>query len=148
MGRTQVLSLAATCLEVPLTCSSLYSNDDVVSLVGGYLQGLKGNVPKAKLPELVPITSGTEGVEGKREKKANKVEGSWAFADENASAHLIRNAFGGGDESILRRRLSIPAPWSRRYRDDVTVTVLWWEEGKENVPQISQIHGEQLKAKL
>ncbi|KAF6762233.1 phophatase 2C family protein [Ephemerocybe angulata] len=121
------------------------SNDDVVSLVGGYLQGLKGNVPKAQLPNVVPISSGTSGVEGKREKKSNKVEGSWAFADENASAHLIRNAFGGGDEAILRRRLSIPAPWSRRYRDDVTVTVVWWEEGGESAPQIST---EQVKAKL
>ncbi|KAJ3533086.1 hypothetical protein NMY22_g7478 [Coprinellus aureogranulatus] len=124
------------------------SNDDVVSLVGGYLQGVKGTVPKAKLPDLVPITSGAEGVEGKREKKSNKVEGSWAFADDNASAHLIRNAFGGGDEAILRRRLSIPAPWSRRYRDDVTVTVVWWEEGKESAPQITQLSGAELKAKL
>lgn len=44
--------------------------------------------------------------------------------------HLIRNAFGGADTGRLRRLLSIPAPQSRRFRDDVTVTVVWWEEGQ------------------
>ena len=121
------------------------SNEDVVSLVGGHLQGLKGNIPKAQLPDLVPTSTGAAGVEGKREKKANRTEGLWAFADENVSAHLIRNALGGGDEPDLRRRMSIPAPWSRRNRDDITVTVVWWEEGAEGQPQISS---EQIKAKL
>ena len=115
------------------------SNEDVVSLVGGYLGGLKGTIPKSQLPNLVSTYSGSDGVEGKRNKKVNKTEGSWAFADDNASAHLIRNAFGGGDEKELRQKLSIPAPYSRRYRDDVTVTVVWWEEGAESQPQVSQI---------
>ena len=48
--------------------------------------------------------------------------------DENPGVHLIRNAFGGADEGRLRRLLSIPAPYSRRYRDDVTVKVIWWKE--------------------
>ncbi|TFK20338.1 phophatase 2C family protein [Coprinopsis marcescibilis] len=121
------------------------SNDDVISLVGGYLSGVKGTVPKSDLPSLVPIASGASGVEGKRNKKSNKTDGSWAFVDDNVSAHLIRNAFGGGDEGTLRRRLSIPAPFSRRYRDDVTVTVVWWENGNEHQAQISK---DQLKAKL
>ena len=81
---------------------------------------------------------GSAGVEGKEEEKANKTEGSWAFADENVSAHLIRNALGGGDEPDLRRRMSIPAPWSRRDHDDITVTVVWWEEGGESHPLLEQ----------
>ena len=126
------------------------SNDDVVSLVGGYLAGLKGKVPKSDLRSMVPISTGAEGVEGKREKKANKIEGSWAFIDENPSVHLIRNAFGGGDEDALRRRLSIPAPYSRRYRDDVTVTVVWWENnGTQHQTQLNREQlREQMKAKL
>jgi len=85
-------------------------------------------------------------VDGKTNLKRTKgKEGSWAFQDENLSAHLIRNAFGGGDEMTLRRYLSIPAPYSRRYRDDITVTVVCWEEGKEADAKVSS---DKVKAKL
>ncbi|KAF8165562.1 phosphatase 2C-like domain-containing protein [Crassisporium funariophilum] len=120
------------------------SNDEVVSLVGGHLAGLKGTIPKSELPTLVPTSSGSQGVEGKN-KKAKAQEGSWAFNDDNLSAHLIRNAFGGGDVLALRKLLSIPAPHSRRYRDDVTVTVVCWEDGKE---EQAKIVTEKLKSKL
>lgn len=58
-------------------------------------------------------------------------KGTWAFVDENVGTHLIRNAFGGGDGEELRKLLSIPAPFSRSYRDDVTCTVVYWEDGRE-----------------
>lgn len=120
------------------------SNDEVVSLVGGHLTGLKGKIPKSQLPSLVPTFSGSEGIEGKN-KTGKRKEGSWAFVDDNLSAHLIRNAFGGGDDKKLRTLLSIPSPYSRRHRDDVTVTVVCWEEGNE--PQ-AQIFTEKSKSKL
>jgi len=128
-----------------LTSSEILdSNDEVVSLVGGHLSGLKGPVPKSALPNLVPTTSGSQGVNGKN-KRGGTQEGLWAFADDNLSAHLIRNAFGGGEEMALRRLLSIPAPHSRRYRDDVTVTVVCWEDGNESQAKIVT---EKLKSKL
>jgi len=108
------------------------SSEEVVTLVGGYFAGLKGTVSKSSLPTLVPTTAGSPTVQGKAKTRANAQEGSWAFVDDNVSAHLIRNAFGGGDEDKLRRVLSIPAPHSRRWRDDVTVTVVWWEEAHES----------------
>jgi pyruvate dehydrogenase phosphatase len=83
-------------------------------------------------------------VNGKNKKGVQK-EGSWAFTDDNLSAHLIRNAFGGGNEMALRRLLSIPAPYSRRFRDDVTVTVVCWEDGNESQAKIVT---EKLKSKL
>ncbi|PFH51294.1 hypothetical protein AMATHDRAFT_142830 [Amanita thiersii Skay4041] len=122
------------------------TNEEVVNLVAGRFAGLKGKIPRAELPNFVSTTQGSPGVEGKR-KKDMKTEGHWAFEDENMSAHLIRNAFGGGDEFALRRRLSIPAPYSRRYRDDVTVTVVWWEEGNKNNVKVSSVT-EKAKAKL
>lgn len=129
------------CSEMPnIACS----NDEVVSLVGGHLAGLKGTIPKSQLPSLVPTFSGSRGIEGKN-KAAERKEGNWAFIDDNLSAHLIRNAFGGGDETALRRLLSIPSPYSRRFRDDVTVTVVCWEDGNE--PQ-AQIFTEKVKSKL
>jgi len=108
------------------------SSEEVVALVGGHLAGLKGTVPKSSLPALVSTTAGSPTVQGKEGTRGNAQEGSWAFVDDNVSAHLIRNAFGGGDEDKLRKNLSIPAPHSRRWRDDVTVTVVWWEEAREN----------------
>lgn len=122
----------------------MFSNDEVVSLVAGHLSGLKGVVPKSELSNIVPTVSGSAGVEGKNKKNGAK-EGSWAFTDDNLSAHLIRNAFGGGDEDAFRRLLSIPSPHSRRYRDDVTVTVVCWEEGNESQAKVVT---EKIKSKL
>ncbi|KAI5120692.1 hypothetical protein M0805_006980 [Coniferiporia weirii] len=106
------------------------SSRDAVALVGGHLAGLRAPaVSRSTLAARAPTRLGAAGVEGKV--KSSAEEGHpWAFVDANPSAHLIRNAFGGGDVSHLRQLLSIPAPLSRRYRDDVTVTVVWWEDGR------------------
>jgi len=122
------------------------SSEEVVSLVGGHLAGLKGTIPKSDLPNVVPTSSGSPTVDGKEKRNRDK-SGSWAFKDENPSAHLIRNAFGGGEEGTLRQRLSIPAPYSRRFRDDITVTVVWWEDGKEKGANITTI-SDKVQAKL
>jgi pyruvate dehydrogenase phosphatase len=108
------------------------SSEEVVALVGGYFAGLKGTVPKSSLSALVSTVAGSPTVQGKEITTTRAKGGSWAFQDDNVSTHLIRNAFGGGDDDKLRRILSIPAPHSRRWRDDVTVTVVWWEEAQES----------------
>ncbi|KAG2060156.1 protein serine/threonine phosphatase 2C [Suillus hirtellus] len=123
------------------------SSEDVVALVGGHLKGLKGVVSKTALPELVPTVSGAPTVEGK-EKKRNNSSGSWSFEDENVSSHLIRNAFGGGDTESLRKLMSIPAPIARSYRDDTTVTVIWWEDGQEGNAKTVAFSSDNIKAKL
>ncbi|SCU94103.1 LAFA_0F19878g1_1 [Lachancea sp. 'fantastica'] len=47
--------------------------------------------------------------------------------DKNAATHLIRNALGaGGQRDYLSTLVSIPAPMSRKYRDDLTVTVVFF----------------------
>jgi pyruvate dehydrogenase phosphatase len=58
----------------------------------------------------------------------SRKQGNWTFVDDNVGAHLIRNAFGGGDQLALRQKLSIPVPHARKFRDDITVSVIWWEE--------------------
>ena len=62
-------------------------------------------------------------------RKSQKRE--WAFVDENPGVHLIRNALGGAEDGggVVRRRMSYPPGESRRFRDDISVTVVWWEEG-------------------
>ncbi|KAH9948406.1 protein serine/threonine phosphatase 2C [Amylocystis lapponica] len=124
------------------------TSEEVVALVAGHLAGLKGAVAKTSLPGLVRTSSGAPTVEGK-DKRRKGSDGAWAFVDENVGAHLIRNAFGGADERRLRELLSIPAPHARRYRDDITVTVVWWEDGKETDAQTTTLIQEQTaKAKL
>lgn len=125
------------------------SSDEVVALVGGYLAGVKGIVPKAELAKRVPTTHGVT-VEGKGQRDSDTT-GSWAFIDNNISTHLIRNAVGGGDELLLRKRLSVPAPLSRRNRDDITCTVVYWEEAKSDGLQTSATSSgtlREVKAKL
>ncbi|KAF9238747.1 phosphatase 2C-like domain-containing protein [Melanogaster broomeanus] len=117
------------------------SSEEVVALVGGHLKGLKGAIPKAQLPDLVPTVSGSRTVEGK-DKRKDDTNGSWFFGEDNLSVHLIQNAFGGGDDLALQKLMSIPPPLARRYRDDTTVTVVWWDE-LEKSPNIMEI-----KAKL
>ena len=52
----------------------------------------------------------------------------YAFVDrENASTHVIRNALGGADELMISRLLSIPSPVARRYRDDISCTILFFD---------------------
>jgi len=122
------------------------SSQDVVALVGGHLAGLKGSIPKSDLPKLVPTSTGTAAVEGKSERR-ELVEGAWAFVDDNPGTHLIRNALGGANNYELRRMMSIPAPHSRSHRDDITVTVVWWEEGKEGGANTTTLNVDTPKAK-
>jgi pyruvate dehydrogenase phosphatase len=46
--------------------------------------------------------------------------------DDNCATHLIRNALGGGDHEQVSMLVSIPSPMSRSYRDDLTVTVVFF----------------------
>lgn len=112
------------------------SSSEVVSLVGGHFDGLHGAVSKSELSKTVSIPSDAAGIEGKdaaSKAKQGSTEGEWAFVDKNVGTHLIRNAFGGADKEKLSQLLSIPAPYSRRYRDDVTVTVVWWEPNSQEL---------------
>lgn len=84
------------------------------------MAGIKGSISKSELSKLVPTTTGSPTVEGKV-KATSPQEKAWAFVDDNLSTHLIRNAFGGADSMRLRKLVSIPAPYSRRHRDDITV---------------------------
>lgn len=51
--------------------------------------------------------------------------------DDNCATHLIRNALGGGDHEQVSMLVSIPSPMSRSYRDDLTVTVVFFGDQGE-----------------
>ncbi|RCI16167.1 hypothetical protein L249_2357 [Ophiocordyceps polyrhachis-furcata BCC 54312] len=51
--------------------------------------------------------------------------------DNNVATHLIRNALGGSNDELVRALLTLPAPFSRRYRDDLTVQVIFFGNGEK-----------------
>ncbi|AEO71535.1 uncharacterized protein THITE_2124045 [Thermothielavioides terrestris NRRL 8126] len=51
--------------------------------------------------------------------------------DPNAATHLVRNALGGKNQEQVSALLTLPAPFSRRYRDDLTVQVIFFGDGGE-----------------
>lgn len=55
-------------------------------------------------------------------------ESVFTFEDSNLATHLVRNALGGANRLTARALLAIPAPDARRYRDDITVTVILLNE--------------------
>lgn len=107
-------------------------SEEAVALVGAHLSGLRSpRVARSALSGSTRVGN-SAGIDGKDASiRSGRREGEWAFVDENPGTHLLRNAFGGADEGRLRRLMSYRAPVSRRYRDDCTVTVVWWEEGGE-----------------
>lgn len=133
------------------------TNAEAVVLAGTYLSGLRTKtIARTALPQTIPRPPAASAFEPtsrngthnshlvyettlQKEFQRRPIEqalesrkqGHWAFVDDNIGAHLIRNAFGGGDQLALRQTLSIPAPHARRFRDDITVSVIWWEEVNE-----------------
>ncbi len=51
--------------------------------------------------------------------------------DKNCATHLVRNALGGKDKDMVCALLTLPSPYSRRYRDDLTVQVIFFGEAGE-----------------
>jgi pyruvate dehydrogenase phosphatase len=56
--------------------------------------------------------------------------------DRNAATHLVRNALGGKNQEQVSALLTLPAPISRRYRDDLTVQVIFF--GTQPPVQVQQ----------
>lgn len=54
---------------------------------------------------------------------------------ENSATSLITYALGGGDPTYLAHNLAIPPPLARKYRDDVTATVVFFGQASIPVPQ-------------
>lgn len=130
-------------------------NEEVGALVAGHLAGLKGDVRADALmaqvlegaPHSLALSGTASPVQAKEGDNpltpAAKGEQIFTFADENLSTHLIRNALGGAHRDRVAGLLAIPAPESRRYRDDMTVNVILLHD--EPVSQTStEVGGEPL----
>ncbi|KAL8279307.1 hypothetical protein RQP46_008344 [Phenoliferia psychrophenolica] len=123
---------------IVLATDGLYdrlNNDEVVSLVGAHLSGLRGPQSRASVLAHVSPSSPTAGLgpshtHAPRQEPVRGEGDIYVFEDSNLSTHLIRNALGGAKREQVSALLSIPSPLSRRYRDDITVTVILLGEGQ------------------
>lgn len=75
---------------------------------------------------------------------------TFQFQDDNLSTHLIRNALGGANQQRVAGLLAIPAPESRRYRDDITVNVILFNSPTSTPaqPLAAAAQADEIKAKL
>jgi pyruvate dehydrogenase phosphatase len=106
------------------------TNDEVVGLVGGWLDGCKGiYTRKEVLSKVDSADPSTPAYQPQCTHDPNSGM-DFVFVDENIATHVIRNALGGKEESKMQALLSLPTNHSRRHRDDMTVTVILWEARK------------------
>ncbi|KAG5455441.1 MAG: phosphatase 2C-like domain-containing protein [Olpidium bornovanus] len=127
------LKLTAADKFLVLATDGLYdelTNDEIVALVTGWMRK-RGKLPAGPSG---PLETGRDpNSEYPRPSIPTAApDRKWAYVDDNAATHLIRNALGGADTDTLAQVLSIPAPHSRRFRDDITVTVVFFEEASKS----------------
>ncbi|GAA5876822.1 hypothetical protein JCM1840_002055 [Sporobolomyces johnsonii] len=115
---------------IVLATDGLYDrldNQEVVSLVGAHLSGVRGPQTRASVLAHSTDTTALSGKSFAHQPRQEPTRGEgevYEFCDSNLSSHLIRNALGGARREQVSVLLSIPAPLSRRYRDDITCTVI------------------------
>ncbi|KAG0074915.1 hypothetical protein BGZ93_008543 [Podila epicladia] len=143
------------------------TSDEVVQLVGDLLDGKTGQEEIAldredilaygkklqSIREQQAIASGHEVEEQQQQQEEEPTpkdlaaKGSarkFTFRDHaHAATHLIRNALGGANDDKVAATLSIPSPMSRRYRDDISVTVVFFgpQDNKITLSDASDTHG-------
>ncbi|KAG2734164.1 hypothetical protein G9P44_002170 [Scheffersomyces stipitis] len=127
----------------------MLTNEEIVGLVVKWMEKEKVIKPQKsfwnvfgsnenKLPEVSDVTNDKSSKKPIRKTKGSN--GAFLLEDRNVSTHLIRNALSnGGSKEQTTMLISIPNPVSRRYRDDLTVTVVFFGE---------DVHGENEAGKL
>jgi len=133
----------------------MLTNEEVIGLVGMWLdkqkqnQGSNGGSSSGWMKSLfassqkeqLPVEKGAAGSNGGAGQRAPIRQQQWGVTaaeserfvvqDKNVATHLVRNALGGKDTEMVSALLTLPSPYSRRYRDDLTVEVIFFGEGSE-----------------
>lgn len=123
----------------------MLTNEEIVGLVVKWMEKEKLVKPQKsfwnyfgsqenKLPQVLDITKDKLSKKPIRRTKNNT--GSFLLEDNNVSTHLIRNALSnGGSKEQTAMLILIPNPVSRRYRDDLTVTVVFFGNDAKGVDE-------------
>ncbi|GAA5985618.1 hypothetical protein JCM5350_004110 [Sporobolomyces pararoseus] len=119
---------------IVLATDGLYDrldNQEIVSLVGAHLSGVRGPQTRSSVlshsiePPNELLEDPSQSFAHLPRQEPIRGEGQvFDFVDGNLATHLTRNALGGAKREQVSVLLSIPAPLSRRYRDDITCTVI------------------------
>ncbi|ODV59056.1 type 2C protein phosphatase PTC5 [Ascoidea rubescens DSM 1968] len=112
------------------------SNSSSASKLGwNLLHPFSSNTSAENIKQLPNVTDVTDKEQSAflkppfRSKSDNKLQNEIFLDDENCATHLIRNALTNCNTKNIdqgKMLLSVPSPWSRRYRDDLTVTVIFF----------------------
>lgn len=110
----------------------MLTNEEVVGLVGRWIEEQKSPVQKEKSwfggffggdSGALPVEGDSTDTTGQRQPirvrqwgVTAKESERFVWEDRNAATHLVRNALGGKNEDMLCALLTLPSPYSRRYR--------------------------------
>ncbi|KAG0672172.1 hypothetical protein C6P45_003647 [Maudiozyma exigua] len=116
----------------------LLTNEEIVGLVAKWQEQYMLGKPKKQLSATLPLVKDiTEDKSSQRaafryKKAENSNTTNYLLEDSNVATHLIRNALSaGGQKQYVSTLASIPSPMSRKYRDDLTVTVAFFGESEK-----------------
>lgn len=132
LSNEQVVSLVVEWMEQQRPASLATSLNTKKAPAKSWLPDWMGGGNTAKRREHVVEDVSANKDAQKQPIRRRKVPVEMSVQDDNAATNLIRNALGGADQETVSMLVSIPAPLSRRYRDDLTVTVVFFGESKEN----------------
>ncbi|CAI4808569.1 CIC_collapsed_G0051500.mRNA.1.CDS.1 [Saccharomyces cerevisiae] len=115
----------------------LLTNEEIASLVIRWMDKNMNLAPvkaePGKLPKVIDVSEDKEAQRPAfryKDNNSSSPSGSnpeYLIEDKNVATHLIRNALSaGGRKEYVSALVSIPSPMSRRYRDDLTVTVAFF----------------------
>lgn len=113
----------------------MLTNEEVVGLVGKWLESQTNKVSTSQFDNVwtkifgaqkqgLPVEHDSESVATDGQKTPIRVR-QWGIdkdddrfivRDSNVATHLIRNALGGNNEEMVSALLTLPSPYSRRYR--------------------------------
>lgn len=133
----------------------MLTNDEVVGLVGKWMETQAAEQSTSQLGSVwskifggskqgLPVEAGQQG--GPDGQKTPIRLGQWGISpdekdrfvvkDKNVATHLIRNALGGKNEEQVCALLTLVSPFSRRYRDDLTVQVIFFGDGGQKTGEV------------
>lgn len=121
----------------------LLSNEEVAGLVVRWMESnmspkVPCDFPNGKLPQVKDISIDAESMRPPfryKHQHNKKNTSEYLLEDKNVATHLIRNALSsGGNKEYVSTLVSIPSSLSRKYRDDLTVTVVFFGESNDQQP--------------